>query len=173
MSGPDVTMMPPPPPPTPPAPSTWMPPGMTSAPTPPLSQRLSPEAMGAKIPWQFLAFIAQSVGLLLIFVGGLIAVTAGVFPPNCYNASPACGAGTAENIAYGIMSARLLIVLGLFGLAAGAGLHLQFRPMLTAGATPEQTRTYLARRRGEFGLLVLTVLLVILIVYWSVQVPPL
>jgi hypothetical protein len=129
---------------------------------------MSPEAMGAKIPWQFLAFIAQSVGLLLIFVGGLWAITAGVIPPSCYN-STTCNAGTSENIAYGIMTARFLLVLGLFGLAAGAGLHLQFRPALASGATPEETRAYLARRRGEFILLVLSVLLVFGIVVWSVQ----
>jgi hypothetical protein len=165
------------PPAPPPPPATWMPPGSAyppmapAAPSVPLSQRLAPDHLGAKIPWAFLAFLAQSVGLLLIFVGGLLAVTAGVFPPNCYNST--CGAGGTEmNIAYGIMAARLLILLGLFGLATGAGLHLQFRPSPASGATPEETRVYLARRRGEFALLLISVLLVVLIVYWSVQVPP-
>jgi hypothetical protein len=164
-------MMPPPPPPPPQVPNTWMPPGAAPAPAVPFSQRMAPEAMAAKLPWQFLAFLGQSVGLLLIFVGGLLAVTAGVVPPNCYNST--CGVGgTFENIANGIMFARLLIILGLFGLAAGAGLHLQFRPGLPSGASPEETRAYLARRRGEFILLVLSIVLVILIVFWSVQVPP-
>jgi hypothetical protein len=165
-------MMPPPPPPPPSVPQTWMPPG-SYAPPPtkvPLAQRMTPESLGAKVPWQFLAFIAQSIGLLLIFVGGLVAVTAGVYPPSCYNTTPACSGGTYENIAYGLMSARFLLILGLFGLAAGAGLHLQFRPALESGSTPEATRAYLARRRGEFLLLVLTIVLVFVIVIWSTQI---
>jgi len=141
-----------------------------ATPTVPLSQRLTPEHLAAKIPWAFLAFLAQSIGLLLIFVGGLLAVTAGVFPPNCYTSTCSIG-GTEANVAYGIMAARLLIVLGLFGLAAGAGLHLQFRPSLASGSSPEETRVYLGRRRGEFALLLISILLVVLIVYWSVQVP--
>lgn len=130
---------------------------------------MSPEALAAKVPWQFLAFIAQSIGLLLLFVGGLIAVTAGVIPPNCFNSACSAG-GTDANIAYGVMAARLLLVLGLFGLAAGAGLHLQFRPALVAGSSPEDTRVYLARRRGEFLLLVLSILLVFVLVFWSAQI---
>jgi hypothetical protein len=134
-----------------------------------MSQRFTPEHLSAKVPWSFLAFLAQSFGLLFIFVGGLIAVTAGVIPPNCF--SNACGTGTASNIAYGIMAARLLLVLGLFGLAAGAGLHLQFRPGLASGSTPEETRAYLARRRGEFILLVFSIFLLFVLVWWSVVAP--
>jgi hypothetical protein len=133
-----------------------------------MSQRFSPENMATRVPWAFLAFFAQSIGLLLIFVGGLLAVTAGVFPPGCLTSS--CGASSVANVDYGIMVARVLLILGLFGLATGAGLHLQFRPGPAAGATPEETRTYLSRRRGEFVLLVLCVLLLFGIVYWSVSV---
>jgi hypothetical protein len=136
-----------------------------------MSQRFTPENMAGRIPWSFLAFLAQSIGLLLIFVGGLIAVTAGVVPPSCY--STVCGGGTASNLAYGIMAARLVLVLGLFGLAVGAGLHLQFRPGLASGASAEETRAYIARRRGEFILLIFTIFLLFVIVWWSVVVPPL
>jgi hypothetical protein len=134
-----------------------------------MTERFTPDHLASRIPWAFLAFLAQSIGLLLIFVGGLLAVTAGVTPPSCFNGG--CNGGTATNIAYGIMSARLLLVLGLFGLATGAGLHLQFRPALPSGATPEETRVYISRRRGEFILLVVTLLLLFAIVWWSVVVP--
>jgi hypothetical protein len=147
----------------------WMPQSAGMPPPPPgvpMTQRFTPENLAAKLPWSFLAFLAQSIGLLLIFVGGLLAVTGGVIPPGCFTSS--CGTGTEANIGYAVMVARLLIVLGLFGLATGAGLHLQFRPALADGATAEQTRAYLARRRGEFLLLVLTILLTIAIVWWSV-----
>lgn len=167
MSGPDYTEMPPPPGQS----ATWMPPpAPLTAPPPalPMTQRMAPEHLAMRIPWSFLAFLAQSVGLLLLFVGGLIAVTAGVYPPSCLTSN--CNANTLANIDYGIMVARLLLILGLFGLAAGAGLHLQFRPPLAAGATPEATRVYLARRRSEFALLVLTILLLFFLVWWSVTV---
>jgi hypothetical protein len=170
MSGPNSYSNPPPPP---GQTATWMPPtGPTVPPAPavPMSQRLAPENIGAKVPWAFLAFLAQSIGLLLIFVGGLIAVTAGVVPPSCFSSATACGSGTASNIAYGVMAARLLLVLGLFGLATGAGLHLQFRPPLASGATPEETRVYLARRRGEFLLLVISLVLLFALVWWSAYV---
>jgi hypothetical protein len=124
--------------------------------------------MGERIPWSFLAFLAQSIGLLLLFVGGLIAVTAGVVPPSCFSSGGCAGSGT--NVAYGIMAARLLLVLGLFGLATGAGLHLQFRPALSSGATPEETRVYISRRRGEFVLLALSIVLLFAVVWWSVAV---
>jgi len=169
MSGPNYASMPPPPP---GQTATWMPPpAPLSAPPPsvPMSQRLSPEHLGPRIPWAFLAFLAQSIGLLLLFVGGLVAVAAGVFPPNCVTATN-CSAGTFTNVDYGIMVARLLLVLGLFGLATGAGLHLQFRPGLAVGASPEETRAYIARRRGEFILLVLSIVLLFVLVGWSVTV---
>jgi len=131
-----------------------------------MTQRFTPENLSARIPWVFLAFLSQSIGILLLFVGGLIVVSFGVFPPNCVTMSN-CNAGTLTNVDYGVMVGRLLLVLGLFGLAVGAGLHLQFRPALADGATPEQTRVYLARRRGEFVLLALTILLLFAIVGWS------
>ncbi|MCI4364947.1 MAG: hypothetical protein L3K10_02640 [Thermoplasmata archaeon] len=173
MSVPDA--IPPPPPPPPPAgtSSNWMPPPppYSGADKASMGQRFTPESLAARLPWAFLAFLAQSIGLLLIFVAGLIAVTGAVIPANCYNSLTTCNTGTAVNLAYGIMVTRLLLVLGLFGLAAGAGLHLQFRPELRAGATPEETRVYLSRRRGEFVLLVLTLVFVFLIIWWSVASP--
>jgi hypothetical protein len=135
-----------------------------------MTQRMSPEHLATKIPWSFLAFVAQSIGLLLLFVGGLIAVTGGVVPPGCIATPSSCNAGTAANVDWAIMAARLLLVLGLFGLAVGAGLHLQFRPALAAGASPEETRVYISRRRGEFILLVISILLLFAIVAWSVVV---
>jgi hypothetical protein len=137
-----------------------------TTPTVPFAQRMSPERLAEKVPWAFLAFFAQSIGLLLLFVGGLVAVTGGVFPPTCVTASN-CNAGTGTNVDYAIMVMRVLLVLGLFGLASGAGLHLQFRPAPAAGATPEETRVYLARRRGEFVLLVVTIVLLFILVGWS------
>jgi len=157
----------PPPPPGPPA--NWMPPAPMppAAPSVPMTQRFTPENLSTRIPWAFLALLSQSLGLLFLFVGGLVAVTLGAYPPNCLTASN-CNAGTFSNVDYGIMVARLLLVLGLFGLAAGAGLHLQFRAALADGATPEQTRVYISRRRGEFILLVISILLLFAVVAWSV-----
>ncbi len=162
------------PPPPPPSPATWMPPSAPYAGTPPgapLSQRLSSENLAQRFPWAFLAMGAYAIGLLLLFVGGLVAVTAGVWPPSCLN-STSCGTGaTLENVYYGIMVARLLLVLGLFGIATGAGLHLQFAHEPASGLTPETTRLYISRRRFERVLLVFTVLLLFVIVYWAAVTP--
>ncbi|MCI4372907.1 MAG: hypothetical protein L3K02_04620 [Thermoplasmata archaeon] len=170
MSGPNYATNPPPPP---GQPATWMPPGppmSPPAPAVPMSQRFTPEHMAARVPWSFLAFVAQSLGLLFLFVGGLVAVSGGVLPPGCVSTPGNCNMGTAANVDWAIMVARLLLVLGLFGLAAGAGLHLQFRPGLASGASAEETRAYIARRRGEFILLLVSILLLFWIVSWSVTV---
>lgn len=161
------------PPPPPGQTATWMPPpAPLSAPPPsvPITQRFTPENLTYKIPWSFLAFVAQSVGLLLLFVGGLVAVSGGVLPPGCVSTPTNCNSGTAANVDWAIMVARLLLVLGLFGLATGAGLHLQFRPGSTGGASAEETRAYIARRRGEFVLLIISILLLFVLVGWSVTI---
>jgi hypothetical protein len=139
-----------------------------SAPSTPLSQRLTPHHLAERVPWESLAFLSQAVGLLLLFVGGIVAVTLGVFPANCLTST--CHGGDFANVDYGVMVARLLLVLGLFGLATGAGLHLQFRAAPEAGASPEQTRIYLSRRRGEFLLLALTIILLVYLIVSSVTV---
>jgi len=137
-----------------------------AAPSVPISQRWSPEALSSRIPWAFLALLSQGIGLLLIFLGTIIQIAFGYVPISCVDAS-SCSQSTFQGIVYGIDAARLLWVVGLFGLAVGAGLHLQFRPAPSSPLTPEDARVYLARRRGELVMLVLSLLLLFLILLLS------
>jgi hypothetical protein len=124
--------------------------------------------MGAHGPWAFLAFASQGIGLLLVFVGTLVMVVAGSVPANCFTST--CNIGnTDQGIAYGIETARLLWTLGLFAIAGGAGIRLQFfgPSTTTATQTPESTRIYLARRRGEFVILVVSIVLLFVLLVWS------
>jgi hypothetical protein len=171
MSGPNSYMPPPPPQTQQGTGATWMPPPPPlTAPPGPMGQRFSPESLGHRLPWGFLAFISQSFGLLLVFLGALVVVIIGVVPPNCYNGMT-CTGSTAAGILWGVMIARVLLVLGLFGLAAGAGLQLQFRPGPSMGASTEETTAFVARRRGEFFLLALCIVLLFAVVVWAAVVP--
>lgn len=131
-----------------------------------MTQRYGPQAMASRIPWQSLALISQGLGLLLVFLGTVIMVAFGYIPVNCV-AATTCSAGTLQGVLYGIDVSRLLWTVGLFGLAVGAGLHLQFRPPPSFPSTPEETRVYLARRRGEFIMLALALLLLFLLTLYS------
>jgi hypothetical protein len=136
-----------------------------------MGQRFSPEALAARLPWQFLALFSQGIGLLLVFLGTVVMVAFGFIPVSCVAATN-CSQGTLQGVLYGIDAARLLWTVGLFGLAVGAGLHLQFRPPPTFPSTPEETRVYLARRRGELIMLVIALLLLFLLMLYSTLAVP-
>ena len=108
--------------------------------------------------WKFLAFFSQGLGLLLLFIGTLVMIIFGGTPINCIGAA-SCSQSTLQGIAYGVVIARSLWAIGLLGLAAGTGMHLQFTAPPAEPTTPERVRIYLARRRGEFGILVLSIIL--------------
>jgi succinate dehydrogenase/fumarate reductase cytochrome b subunit len=140
----------------------------TSAPPPPkepLSERLSAAEVGQKLPFESLAFVLQSVSIVLLFVGGLVAVTVGVYPPNC--AASSCSSGAITVAGYGLMAGRILIILGLFGTAVGNGMHLEFDPPLAPGATPQEASTYNARRWMGIVLEIILFVLLVLFVVWS------
>ncbi len=132
----------------------------------PLNERLSPAEIGAKLPFETLAFVLQSVSIVLLFVGGLVAVTAGVYPPSC--AASGCSAGAIEIAGYGLMAARILIILGLFGIAVGNGMHLEFDPPLRSGASVQEVSAYNARRWMGIVLEFVLFGLLIVVVVWSV-----
>lgn len=155
-----------PPPPPPPPGATWSTPPSLAVPSVPVAQRLTPEAMASRLPWQSLALLSQGLGLLLVFLGTLVMVAFGYIPVSCV-AATTCSQGTLQGVLYAIDAARLLWTIGLFGLAVGAGLHLQFRPPPTFPSSPEETRVYLARRRGEMIMLVLALLLLFLVLLYS------
>jgi hypothetical protein len=137
----------------------------------PISQRFAPETMASRHAWRFYALVAQGVGLVLIFLGTAIMVLFGYVPVNCVGATT-CSGGTYQGILYGIDIARFLWTLGLFGIALGAGIQLQFRTPPTFPSTAEETRVYLAHRRGEFIMLVVSLVLLFLITLLSTGAVP-
>ncbi|MGA8664146.1 MAG: hypothetical protein WB809_03640 [Thermoplasmata archaeon] len=160
--------LPPPPPPAAGYPYSPVPPA--APPARPLAERFSAESMSARGPWAFLAMLGQGIGLLLLFVGTLVVVVAGSFPADCFTTT--CGTSTAQGVAYGVETARLLWTLGLFGIAAGAGIRLQFVNANALPTTSDETRIYLARRRGEFVILVVSILLLFGLLLWSTATLP-
>ncbi|HTP55104.1 MAG TPA: hypothetical protein VML53_00345 [Thermoplasmata archaeon] len=116
-----------------------------------------PGLMGAKptrpIPWRFLSLLGRGGGLVLLFVGTLIEVIGGSFPADCFTSH--CSGSTSAGIQYAILAARLLWAIGAFGLAAGAGIELQFIEQGPESNGPEENARFLARRRAD--LLVLLV----------------
>jgi hypothetical protein len=134
----------------------------------PVSQRFSPDAMAARYPWRFLALVLQGVGLLLVFLGTAIMIAFGYVPISCVGgAAASCTQSNLQSIVYGIDTAHLLWTVGLFGIAAGCGLQLQFRGPPNFPSTPEETRVYIAHRRGEFAMLVISVVLLFVLMLSS------
>ncbi len=150
MSGPGASDFPPPP--TPPPDGAWSPPPPPNSSNAPLSQRFDPGALGHRGPWRFLAAAAQGLGLVFLFLGTAVIVAFGSTPVSCIASATACAQGTLQGGASAIVLGHLFWAFGLFGLAGGAGLNL-YLGTPPAHASPEETQIYLARRRGEFLLL--------------------
>jgi succinate dehydrogenase/fumarate reductase cytochrome b subunit len=131
----------------------------------PLSERFTAAELAPKIPFESVAFVLQSISIVLLFVGGLIAVTVGVYPPSC--AATGCSAGALTIVGYGLMASRILIVLGLFGIAVGNGMHLEFDPPPRAAATPQDVSAYNARRWMGIVLEIFLFTLLIIVVIWA------
>ena len=149
MSGPGASDFPPPPP---PPDGAWSPPPPPTSPSAPLSQRFDSAALEHRGFGRFAGAAAQGFGLLFLFLGTAIVVAFGSTPVSCIASASACAQGTLQGGASAIVLGHLFWAFGLFGLAGGAGLQLYLgKP--SAHPTPEETQIYLARRRGEFLLL--------------------
>jgi hypothetical protein len=161
----------PPPPPPPPSGGTWTPPpspaGAPAAPPVPLSQRFDPDKMATRGPWRLIALASQGIGLLLVFLGTLLTVVFGYIPVSCIGSTSGCGSNPLTGMADAIIAGRALWALGLLGLAGGSAIHLQVVPRPSSPLSPEETRIYLARRRGEYVVLVLSIVLLFVLLLYS------
>jgi hypothetical protein len=180
MSGP-YGNAPPPPPPADTSGATWTPPppGMAPmqgyAPYPPMAApkpKMTPERMGEMIHANSLAFWAQAIGFLLVFIGTVLAIFWASPSASCYASGGTCStasdiSNTVQSIDWAIMLSKFLWALGLFGIAAGCGLHLRFTTVTPTDSSPEATRIFLARRRGEFVMFVIALLLLFLLLTYS------
>ncbi len=114
-----------------------------------------------RIPWHTLALLGKCLGLVLLFVGTLVAVLFGSFPADCFTST--CGAGVRAGVQYGILLSRLLWTFGAFGLALGAGIQRQFVLNGPTSETGESGARYLQDRATEFWLLLASIGILLLL----------
>lgn len=128
---------------------------------------------GQPIPWPLLSLVGRGGGLLLFFLGTLVAVIGGSFPADCFTST--CSGSTSAGIQYAILVTRLFWSLGAFGLAAGAAIELHFVLRGPEEAGPEANARFLAARRSAFVLVLvgIGVLLALVLSQGGAIAPPL
>jgi hypothetical protein len=135
-----------------------------------------PGMMGGRaappIPWSALSLLGRGGGVILLFVGTLVAVIAGSYPADCFTSH--CSGSTSAGIQYAILAARILWAIGAFGIAAGAGIQLHFILQNPESNGPEENARFLAARRAAFFLLLvgIGILLALLLTQGTAVAPP-
>jgi uncharacterized membrane protein SpoIIM required for sporulation len=107
----------------------------------------------------------------LIFLGTLVAVVFGSFPANCFTS--ACSTSTSASIQYGILASRILWTLGVFGIAVGAALKLQFVLLEPSSNSSESNARHIDRRRAELYLLIVSIVILLVLTLVQGAVAPL
>lgn len=107
-----------------------------------------PPSTPRPVPWSLLSDLARGLGLLLLFVGTLVDVIGGTYPADCFTST--CTTSTSASLQYAILAARILWVLGAFGLSSGAAIQLHFVLVTPESDSSEENARYLAARRAAF-----------------------
>jgi hypothetical protein len=115
----------------------------------------------------FLGFWMRAIGFLLLFIGTLIVVAGASEGGGCVTSAGSCGSGFAGQVLNAILVAKLLWVLGLGSLGAGAGIRLHWDLKLPVNPTTDETNWLLAARRQNWWLLVLSILLLAFLLVWG------
>ncbi|MFI5415161.1 MAG: hypothetical protein ACHQ16_05805, partial [Candidatus Lutacidiplasmatales archaeon] len=124
-----------------------------------------------------LGFWTRAIGFFLIFAGTLVVVLGASPGGGCYTNTGSCGTGFLGQVANSIWAAKILWVLGLGALGAGAAIRLHWGLQRPENAGPEQTNWILADRRmnGLLFLISVILMLVLLLTFWppgfSITVP--
>lgn len=113
-------------------------------------------------PWPLLGFWTRVLGFFLLFAGALVVVAGATPGGNCYSSATACS-GFASQAANSILAARILWVLGLGALAAGAAIRLHWGIRMPEGAKPEDVTWAIADRRTNALIFVVCIVLMFLI----------
>jgi hypothetical protein len=123
------------------------------------------------IPWLMMGNLAKIIGFVLFFVGVILVVAFASVPGGCISSAGSCS-GTNTGFASGALNAiiagKILVVLGLAGFGAGAGIKLHW------GAKPgpgEDAAPWLADHRFN-GLLFIVSILLLLYLLVSVNTAP-
>jgi hypothetical protein len=124
-------------------------------------------------PWPILGFWTRAVGFFLIFAGTLVVVLGASPGGGCYTNAASCGIGFIGQIANAIWAGKILWVLGLGALGAGAAIRLHWGLQMPENATSEHVAWIVSDRRmnGILFLVCLVLLLVLLLTFSLPAVP--
>ena len=157
-----------PPPPPPASTSGSPPPAWPSAPPTHTWSALPPAHRGPTIElWPFLGFWLRAGGFVFLFLGTLIAIVGATPGGGCVTSPGSCGTGFLGQAFNSILAAKILWVLGLGALGAGAGIRLHWGIRMPANATADEVAWLLGARRANWVLLVISILLLLALLVWS------
>lgn len=129
-----------------------------------------PAKRAAIDPWPILGFWTRAIGFFLIFAGTLVVVLGASPGGGCFTNAGSCGTGFLGQIANSIWAAKILWVLGLGALGAGAAIRLHWGLQRPENAGAEQTNWILADRRMN-GLLFLLSVILLLVLLLTFSLP--
>lgn len=132
-----------------------------------------PPKRAAVDPWPLLGFWTRAVGFFLLFFGTLVAVLGASPGGGCYTSIGSCGTGFLGQVANAVWAAKILWVLGLGALGAGAAVRLHWGLQRPESASTEQTNWILADRRmnGLLFLISVVLLMVLLLTFSAPGIP--
>ncbi|MCI4325903.1 MAG: hypothetical protein L3K00_08525 [Thermoplasmata archaeon] len=125
-----------------------------------------PPKRAAIDPWPLLGFWMRAIGFFLVFAGTLVVVLGASPGGGCFTSLGSCGTGFLGQAANSIWAAKILWVLGLGALGAGAAIRLHWGLQWPENATPEHVNWLLADRRMN-GLLFLISVVLLLVILWT------
>jgi len=150
------------------------PPGSAPAPPPPMWMPMPVQAPAASrgIPWPMLSFISRILGFVLLFVGTIVEVAGASIGGGCVTDPTSCGTNYLAGILNYIIVGKILWVLGLFFLGAGAGIKIHWGLQMPASGKPEDVRYVAWDRLANYGILGLSILLMAVILLTVNAWPP-
>ncbi|HEV8049708.1 MAG TPA: hypothetical protein VGP88_03845 [Thermoplasmata archaeon] len=151
MSGPPPPLSQPPN--APPPPPMWTPMGV-------------PQRRMMIDPWPLLGFWARAVGFLLLFLGTLIVVSFASPGGGCVTTPSSCS-GFAAQALNAVLAGKILWVLGLGALGAGAAIRLHWGLRMPENPRPDEVNFVLADRRANGLLFILSMALLLLLYFQS------
>ncbi|MCI4357634.1 MAG: hypothetical protein L3J95_04615 [Thermoplasmata archaeon] len=112
-------------------------------------------------PWPLMIALGRVLGIILIFVGTLIAVVGASVPGSC--APPGTCAGFFTQAANSIIFGKVLWVLGLFCLAGASGLRLQGNLLPGTSSGSDMSEAKAPRVGANLWILLLSIVLMAVI----------
>ncbi|HEV2429272.1 MAG TPA: hypothetical protein VGV64_05435 [Thermoplasmata archaeon] len=145
-------------------PSPWIPSG---PPMPPRHPLFTPHLWPALVLW------GRVLGLVLIFIGTIVAVAGASVPGSCITSPSSCGSNFIGQAWSSILAGKLLWVIGLFFLAGASGIRLQGGLFPASSASPEDSTIAAQKLRGNVLIVVICILLMALLLLTINTAPPL